>query len=106
MQMAKGGMLYDMEVMNELMAQTYAAAIRWPWNNRSIRADPTADCARSSSRSRARRSRERDRSSSVPSDSLADCSHCLRLRTSADRALCRPPGGPTACSQSGRAARG
>ena len=29
-QMAKGGMLYDMEVMNELMAQTYAAAIRWP----------------------------------------------------------------------------
>ena len=28
--MAKGGMLYDMEVMNELMAQTYAAAIRWP----------------------------------------------------------------------------
>ena len=23
-------MLYDMEVMNELMAQTYAAAIRWP----------------------------------------------------------------------------
>ncbi len=29
-QMAKGGMLYDLEVMNELMAQTYAAAIKWP----------------------------------------------------------------------------
>jgi hypothetical protein len=29
-QMAKGGMIYDMEVMNELMAQTYAAAIMWP----------------------------------------------------------------------------
>ncbi len=29
-QMAKGGMIYDMEVMNDLMAQTYAAAIRWP----------------------------------------------------------------------------
>ena len=29
-QMAKGGMMYDMEVMNELMAQTYAAAIKWP----------------------------------------------------------------------------
>ncbi len=29
-QMAKGGMIYDMEVMNDLMAQTYASAIRWP----------------------------------------------------------------------------
>jgi hypothetical protein len=29
-QLAKGGMMYDMEVMNNLMAQTYAAAIKWP----------------------------------------------------------------------------
>ncbi len=29
-QMAKGGLIYDMDVMNELMAQTYAAAIKWP----------------------------------------------------------------------------
>ena len=29
-QMAKGGMIYDMEVMNDLMAQTYASAIKWP----------------------------------------------------------------------------
>ena len=29
-QMAKGGLIYDMEMMNELMAQTYAAAIKWP----------------------------------------------------------------------------
>lgn len=29
-QLAKGGMMYDMEIMNELMAQTYAAAIKWP----------------------------------------------------------------------------
>jgi hypothetical protein len=29
-QMAKGGLLYDMEMLNELMAQTYAAAICWP----------------------------------------------------------------------------
>nr|XP_040572938.1 uncharacterized protein LOC121121997 isoform X2 [Lepeophtheirus salmonis] len=29
-QMAKGGLLYDIEMMNELMAQSYAAAIKWP----------------------------------------------------------------------------
>eukprot|EP00095_Tigriopus_kingsejongensis_P007073 maker-scaffold912_size81766-snap-gene-0.16 protein:Tk07073 transcript:maker-scaffold912_size81766-snap-gene-0.16-mRNA-1 annotation:"hypothetical protein DAPPUDRAFT_319863" len=29
-QMAKGGLLYDMDMMNELMAQTYAATIKWP----------------------------------------------------------------------------
>ncbi|QQP37777.1 Uncharacterized protein FKW44_018168, partial [Caligus rogercresseyi] len=28
--MAKGGLLYDIEMMNELMAQSYAAAIKWP----------------------------------------------------------------------------
>ena len=29
-QMAKSGMMYDMEMMNDLMAQTYASTIKWP----------------------------------------------------------------------------
>lgn len=29
-QMAKGGILYDMDMMNDLMAQTYASAVKWP----------------------------------------------------------------------------
>ena len=29
-QMAKGGIIYDMDMMNDLMAQTYASAVKWP----------------------------------------------------------------------------
>ena len=29
-QMAKGGLIYDMDMMNDLMAQTYASAVKWP----------------------------------------------------------------------------
>ena len=30
LQMAKGGIIYDMDMMNDLMAQTYASAVKWP----------------------------------------------------------------------------
>jgi hypothetical protein len=44
-QMAKGGLMYDMDMMNDLMAQTYAAAVKWPKDQiLAIRLDQIVKC--------------------------------------------------------------
>ena len=44
-QMAKGGIIYDMDMMNDLMAQTYASAVKWPKDQiLAIRVDHIVKC--------------------------------------------------------------
>ena len=46
-QMAKGGILYDMDMMNDLMAQTYASAVKWPKDQvLAIRVDHIVQCVK------------------------------------------------------------
>ena len=41
----KGGIMYDMDMMNDLMAQTYASAVKWPKDQiLAIRVDHIVKC--------------------------------------------------------------